>query len=709
MHIRARSRTRLLSLPLLIGVITLAMVPAIHAQGTVPVFTQGVDGHNLTFVGGDPTRSGTTTLETVLVPVTITFQAHHGTPATFDAAADVPAILASPVFGDFSFSTGTVPTQYGDALLRASFPGHPQWHTLLGQPKVRPVTVSIPAADGYVLTSKKTGGALAVLDADYVQAQVFKQLGPQPGKLVVVVTHSATFYADGDATICCTWGTHGVDPSTGDSFVLGSYLKDTPGIVQDLDIQPLSEQLAEFLYDPRHNPQHYGYNVTAPGNAVPAWMRAQADDGCGGTGIGSSYFLLEPTDTNPKNSIPSAPSAAISKGSLIYHLENVPLLSWYFGSAQSSLGGAPYSFPEAKALPHAAQPCSARHHAEATPTAQAVAVTAPNNGHKLIGYWTGHGPNHAPLPLHAVSQQWDTIIVAFASPVSHATEGTLHFAVPEGIDPGQFKADIAALHKQGKKVLISLGGGGAYFTLNDEAHIATFVDSVTSTVAEYGFDGVDIDFESPSLLIQPGDTDYTHPTSPSTVHLIEGLRQLRQHFGPDFMISLVPEGTQIPGGYVTYGGQFGSYLPLVYGLRDILSFVDVQDYNTPPLEGLDGEIYQSHSVDYHAAMTELLLRGFPAGREEEHAFPAVPAAITAVGFLTDYSTPRLVDEAMRYLITGSAPAGTSYRLRQPAGYPNLIGAMFWTIDDDLRAGLVYSNLIGPELHSFPPTKKLNTN
>ena len=58
------------------------------------------------------------------------------------------------------------------------------------------------------------------------------------------------------------------------------------------------------------------------------------------------------------------------------------------------------------------------------------------------------------------------------------------------------------------------------------------------------------------------------------------------------MISLVPEGTQIPAGYASYGGQFGSYLPLLYGVRDILSFVDVQDYNTPPLQGLDGEIYQ---------------------------------------------------------------------------------------------------------------------
>ena len=79
------------------------------------------------------------------------------------------------------------------------------------------------------------------------------------------------------------------------------------------------------------------------------------------------------------------------------------------------------------------------------------------------------------------------------------------------------------------------------------------------------------------------------------------------------MISLVPEGTQIPSGYPSYGGQFGSYLPIAYAIRDILSFIDVQDYNTPPLEGLDGEIYQPGSVDYHAAMTELLLTASTSG------------------------------------------------------------------------------------------------
>jgi chitinase len=61
-------------------------------------------------------------------------------------------------------------------------------------------------------------------------------------------------------------------------------------------------------------------------------------------------------------------------------------------------------------------------------------------------------------------------------------------------------------------------------------------------------------------------------------------------------------------------------------------------------------------------------------------------------------------QAMQYIITGKAPAGTTYKLRNPSGYPGMIGAMFWTINDDRRQGYNYSNTVGPQLHSFPRAK-----
>jgi len=180
-----------------------------------------------------------------------------------------------------------------------------------------------------------------------------------------------------------------------------------------------------------------------------------------------------------------------------------------------------------------------------------------------------------------------------------------------------------------------------------------------------------------------------------------GLRELRKQSGPGFMLSLVPEGTQMPAGYAGYGGQFGTYLPLLWGVRDILSFVDVQDYNTPPLEGLDGEIYQLGSVNYDAAMTELVLHGFPVGGATGDVFPPVPASKVAVGFLVGTATPKLLSQVMDYLIVGRAPDRSAYKLRRPAGYPSMIGAMFWTIDGDRNEDYSFSNLIGPQLHRYP--------
>lgn len=676
-----------------------------HAQGTVPTFKYSAGQNTYTLAGGDPALSGTTTIPTVLVPITLSFDAKKtgGKPFTMDAGPAVKNIVRSPIFSKFAFPSGGT-TQYVDAMQRTTFPNADNWHTLLGAPEVKPLKIAVPVGYGYILTSKQSGRSVAVADLEFVQKEIFKQFPKQEGKLVVAVTLNTTYYALGDATVCCSWGTHGVDSATGNSFVLGSYLRDVPAVVEDNDVQPLTQQLAQFFKDPLNDPLLRGRNVKTPGNMFTAWMRPGAQGSCAGTGAASTYFLLEPTNTNPKNNIPASKAfTARLKGSS-FHLQNVALLPWYTGASEG-LGRA-YSFPDAAALPERSTPCPARGSmpGSSTPTVAAIPATGEPNGHQLIGYWAGYGGPTSILPLRDVSPQWDVIIVAFSTPDRNAPEGTMQFNTPRGLDTAQFKADIAYLKSKGKKVLISLGGGGQHFTLADPKRVPNFVASVSRIVSEYGFDGIDIDFESPSLSIDPGDTDFRKPTTPSIVNLISALRQLHDHFGPGFMISLVPEGTQIPSGYPSYGGQFGSYLPITHALRDILSFMDVQSYNTPPLQGLDGEIYQPGSVDYHAAMTELLLHGFAVGGDPDQFFAPMPADKVAVGFLTGDTTPEIVNQAMDYIITGKAPAGSRYKLRKPEGYPEMIGAMFWTINADRRGNYNFSNSVGPLLHGYPAVK-----
>lgn len=689
---------------LVLGIASLSALIAFSQS--IPTFQYKAGAKSYTLAGHGPAAGGSSAIPVVVVPIELSFASYKE--SSLDATEAMPALRRSPIFSKYALG-GPRATQYGDALLRASIPeAKDDWHTELAPLDLqKTVRITIPAAYGYVLSSKKTGRLLGIADIEFVQREFFKQVPKQDGKLVMAVTKNTAYYAEGDATICCLWGTHGTDSATGNSFVLASYLFDAPAVVQDQDVQPLTEQLAEFLYDPLHDPlirvENGGDKL---GNQFPRWLRPATmrpgDQGrCGGSGVATTYFLLEPTDTNPKNNLPYAKAFVARQEEAQYHVQNVALLPWYLSS--SAQNATQFSFPDRDVLPHAAKACPTREMREQA-EASAARGTEPlrngksANGHALIGYWTGSGRSGKPFPLRDVSPQWDIVIVSFATPDHSAPEGTLRFRPPHGIDSEELKRDIAVLKSRGKKVLISLGGGGEFFTLDHGASVPVFISSVSRIVREYGFDGIDLDFETPSLVLAPEDTDFRHPATPSTVNLIAGLRKLKEELGPGFIISLVPEGPQIPDGHMTYGGQFGSYLPIAYGIRDMLSFMDVQDYNTPPVEGLDGEIYQAGTVDFHAAMTDLVLDGFSVGRDEGQMFPALPQNQVAAGFLTGDTSPQIVEQAMRYLITGRRPSETEYKIRQASGYPEMLGAMFWNIDDDAKEGYRFSNVIGPQLH-----------
>lgn len=678
----------------LAAIVALAFAASVARTQTTPMFQHTENGAAYSIAGQNPAQGGTTRIPVIIIPIALQFASHGG--ELLDATSAIPQLLQSPLFVPFPFP-GQASTQYADGMLRASFPHADNWHTLLAKSDVLgEVTIQVPREAGYLLTSKQ-GGKLGIADIDFIQRELFKRVPKHPGSLLLAVTNNTAYYVEGDATICCTWGAHGVDEPTGNSFVLASYLNNAPAMVQDRDVQPLTEQIAEFVNDPLHDSLAPVEKGDSAGNKVPRWLRPVSmhpgDQGpCGGGSIATPYFLLEPTDTNRKNNLPYSKPYVVTNGTSTFHVQNVALLPWYWGT------GRTFSFPDTSLLAEPAKPCPPTRvapEAESAPKAR----SAPPNSHSLIGYWTGSDRGRT-LALTAVSPQWDVVIVAFGVPDHHAPEGTLRFEPPNGITPVEFKAAIASLQREGRKVLLSLGGGGQLFTLDQAASIPVFVSCVTRLVGDYGFDGIDLDFETPSLMLAPGDHDFRHPTTPGIVNLIAALRQLKANLGPSFLISLVPEGPQMVAGHVSYGGQFGSYLPIAYGIRDILTFVDAQDYNTPPLEGLDGEIYQAGSVDYHAAMTELVLQGFRVGGQDLK-YPAIPETRVAVGFYVEETDVATVAASMRYLIRGERPPGASYALRDARGYPSMIGAMFWNIEEDRSAGYAFSGVIGPLLQSFP--------
>ena len=87
------------------------------------------------------------------------------------------------------------------------------------------------------------------------------------------------------------------------------------------------------------------------------------------------------------------------------------------------------------------------------------------------------------------------------------------------------------------EILVRRSVAFQFFKLDDPKRIPNFVSSVSEIIRKYDFDGIDIDFESPSLVLAPGDVDFKNPTTPSVVNLIAGIRQLHDEFGSSFMMN----------------------------------------------------------------------------------------------------------------------------------------------------------------------------
>ena len=689
-----------------ISCVTLSFVyaqnpPPLPLLGSIPTFTGSFDTggklYSYTMAGENPRSGKTTVIPVVLVPVSLKFEAGQRA-AVMKAGTAVSRVLQSPIFQKYSFATGN--TQYADAVQRAQFyktVENSDWHTLLGKPQIASaIQIDIPKANGYTLHSRRTGKSLGVVDLDFVQQQLLQRAaanGIGPGKLLIGLTENAVFYSLADATVCCSTGTHGAQPNAAgtsvQAFVISSYFGS--GVIPRYeDVQGISQQIAEWMNDPLR-----GYRT----NEFPKWLEPPANFRCGGVAASSAYLLEQPTDFAQT----TGSTRAMANGKP-YHLENMALLPWFTQTAASDTFKQAYSFPDTTALTTHARPCASAGKNDVQPNTSPHPRTGRTNGHKLIGYWEGYSSAKEPIRLRDVSPQWDIVIATFAAPVKGSTS-LLHFE-PASLDEQQFKLDVAYLKSHERKVLISLGGGGQIVTLNTGEDLKDFVGSVTGIVEKYGFDGVDLDIETPSLLINPDDTDLRKPTTPSIVNLISAMHQLRKHFGSSFMIGEVPEAAQAQAGMQSYGGQFGSFLPVIYGTRDILSFVDSQNYNTPPLEGLDGNYYFPGTADYNVALSEMLVHGFAVGGNRKQFFPPLPPEQVAMGLpatpasARNYTPIPDIENALRYLVQGKPYAEGHYKLQKPSGYPRFAGAMFWAINQDRRNDYRMSNAIGPLLHGF---------
>ncbi|GII91474.1 chitinase [Sinosporangium siamense] len=377
--------------------------------------------------------------------------------------------------------------------------------------------------------------------------------------------------------------------------------------------------------------------------------------------------------------------------------------------------GTPYTFE-----------VSAFNAAGESPKSQSVTATPRNNDPRppgplpkrvLVGYLHASFANGSGyLRMRDVPSEWDVINLAFGEPTS-VTSGDIRFsqcpaAECPNVEPeAEFIAGIREKQAQGKKVLISIGGQNGQVQLTSTAARDKFVQSVSAIIDKYGLDGLDIDFEGHSLYLEPSDTDFRNPTTPVITNLIAAIRTLKARYGQNFVLTMAPETFFVQLGYQFYGpGPNGaadrraaSYLPVIHALRDDLTLLHVQDYNSGPIKGLDDQFHTMGTHDFHVAMTDMLLAGFPIMGNSANVFPPLQQNQVAIGLPAapwagnGFTTVAEVQKAFDCL-----SKGTNCGPYRPRGvYPDLRGLMTWSINWDKYNNFEFSRQHRAYLNALP--------
>ncbi|MET7340547.1 glycoside hydrolase family 18 protein [Streptomyces sp. NPDC005547] len=318
--------------------------------------------------------------------------------------------------------------------------------------------------------------------------------------------------------------------------------------------------------------------------------------------------------------------------------------------------------------------------------------------HALVGYLHSSFANGSGYTRMAdVPDSWDVIDLAFGEPAS-VTSGDIRFKLcpvtecPNVESEAEFKAAIKAKQAAGKKVLISIGGQNGQVQLATTAARDMFVSSVGKIIDEYGLDGLDIDFEGHSLSLNTGDTDFRNPTTPVIVNLISAVKTLKAKYGDKFVLTMAPETFFVQLGYQYYGSgpwggqdpRAGAYLPVIHALRDDLTLLHVQDYNSGSIMGLDNQYHSMGGADFHIAMTDMLLAGFPVAGDQTKVFPGLRPDQVAIGLPAStqagngHTSPAEVTKALNCL-TKKTDCG-SYATH--GTWSGLRGLMTWSINWD---------------------------
>ncbi|MFL6144624.1 MAG: cellulose binding domain-containing protein [Labedaea sp.] len=316
-------------------------------------------------------------------------------------------------------------------------------------------------------------------------------------------------------------------------------------------------------------------------------------------------------------------------------------------------------------------------------SARSAAVTATTSGcpqsplpkHFLTGYWHNFANPAVELRLRDVPAEFDLVAVAFAE--ATPTPGAVTFGIDAGLSSSlggytnaDFRADVQTLHSRGKKVILSVGGEAGRVSVADGASATNFANSVRSLIADFGFDGVDIDLENG-----------LNPT-----FMGQALRSVRSAVGAGLIITMAPQTIDMQS-------TGGSYFQLALNIRDILTVVHTQFYNSGSMLGCDQmQAYGQGTVNFMTALACIQLEN---GLRPDQVALGLPAGPGAAG--GGVVAPSLVNNALDCLARGDNCGS----FRPPRTYPGIRGAMTWSVNWDVSNGNNFARTVRPFLNTLP--------
>ncbi len=315
---------------------------------------------------------------------------------------------------------------------------------------------------------------------------------------------------------------------------------------------------------------------------------------------------------------------------------------------------------------------------------------------KVVGYYASW--NAANLPYDKVEYSNLThIIVAFGTPNSNGS-----LSLESGIP---FQQLVSSAHSAGVKVLLSLGGAGSGASFSsatkDSSLRATLIANVINFLQKNDYDGVDIDWETPS-----SSTETSQLTS-----LIQETRAAFSKVNTPLLITMA-----IPAG--DYGGQHFDYANMTNYIDwyNIMCYDFVGSWCT--YSGQNSPLYQSkNDPNYAGSDSDAIVYNISRGIPRDKLVMGVPfyaVQFNAPGLyqkLTNTTTsnpyyadivndlasgwtyhwdgtsqvPYLINSSQTEFITfedtNSIKLKVQYSVRQQLG-----GIMIWEISQDLYSG-----------------------